>query len=82
MKHVALAVVLTVALALSGCLVKKSTHQKALDHISELEGRIAALEKEEADRKAALAELEKALAAARGDLDTTTKTKEDRKSVV
>lgn len=72
MKHVALAVILAAAMALSGCLVKKSTHQKALDHISELEGRIAQLEKEEADKKQAIAELEKRLA----ELDTATKDRE------
>lgn len=73
MKRLTLAaVVLAAALALPGCLVKKSTHQKALDHISELEGRIATLEKEEADRKEALRLLEERL----GTLDSTTKTKE------
>lgn len=72
-----LVLVLTAALVLAGCLVKKSTHQKALDHISDLEGRIAALEKEEADRKQALAELEARLGELRGNLDTTTRTKDE-----
>ena len=40
MKHVALAVVLAAFFALPGCLVKKSTHQKALNHIAELESRV------------------------------------------
>lgn len=77
MNRLTAAVVLAAALALPGCLVKKSTHQKALDHIADLEGRIATLEKEEADRKAALKEIEDALAKARGELDTTTRTKEE-----
>ncbi len=70
-------VVLTLAVAVAGCLVKKSTHQKALDHVAELEGRIAALEKEEADRRATLKQLEEQLGQARGDLDSTTRTKEE-----
>jgi chemotaxis protein MotB len=61
---------LPLALVLSGCVVKKSTHQKALDHISDLEGRIANLEKEEADRKERIRLLDEELAKARGDLET------------
>ena len=71
------AATLAATLALSGCLVKKSTHQKALDHIAELEGRIADLQQEEQDRKASIKALEADLARLRGDLDTTTKTKEE-----
>jgi len=70
------AVVLAATLALPGCLVKKSTHQKALDHIGELEGRIATLEQEETERKAALKKLEEQIGALEGNLDTTTKTKD------
>jgi chemotaxis protein MotB len=77
MKQVALALALATALILSGC-VKKSTHQKALDHISQLEARIAELEKIEAEKKQAIAELEKRI----GELDTTTKTKDDELSRV
>ncbi len=77
MKHVVFAVAMTAALALSGCLVKKSTHQKALDHIAELEGRIAKLQEEEAARKKKLDELDAAINALRGDLDSTTKTKDE-----
>jgi chemotaxis protein MotB len=78
MKHVALALALAAALVLSGCLVKKSTHQKALDHISELEKRIAELEQIEAEKKASIAELEKRL----GELEGTSKTKEEELSRV
>ncbi len=67
MKLAALALVLALS---GGCLVKKSTHQKALDHISELEGRIANLEKEEADRKERIRLLDEELARARGDIET------------
>ncbi len=70
---VALTLALTAAMALSGCLVKKSTHQKALDHIATLEGRIAELERRETELQASIAELEKQL----GELDTTRKSKEE-----
>ena len=82
MKHVALAVALAAVFVLSGCLVKKSTHQKALAHISELEARIAELEKIEAEKKKAISDLEAELAKMRGELDTTTKTKEEELSRV
>ena len=71
------AVLLAASLALSGCLVKKSTHQKALDHIAELEGKIATLEQEEQDRLARLKALEEDLSKVRGDLDATSKTKDE-----
>jgi chemotaxis protein MotB len=64
------AVALALSLALSGCLVKKSTHQKALDHITDLEGRIANLEREEAERKERLRLLDEELGKARGDLES------------
>jgi chemotaxis protein MotB len=67
------AVGLAAALTLSGCLVKKSTHQRALDHIAVLEGRVAELQKIEAEQKAALQTLEERIAA----LESTGKTKDE-----
>ena len=64
---------LAAALTLSGCLVKKSTHQKALDHIAVLEGRVAELQKIEDEQKKALAALEERIAA----LESTGKTKDE-----
>jgi chemotaxis protein MotB len=74
MKRFTLAAVgLAAALTLSGCLVKKSTHQKALDHIAQLEGQVADLEKQTADDKSRVAALEGRI----GTLESTGKSKDE-----
>lgn len=72
---------LALVLALSsGCLVKKSTYDKALAHVSALEGQLADEQKQRLDREERIkvleADLEKQngeLARLRGDLDSTSK---------
>lgn len=69
---------LAVALALSGgCLVKKSTHQKALQQISSLESQLAEEQKQRLDREGRIKGLEGELTTLRGEYDATTRTKED-----
>ncbi len=77
MKQLPLAAILAATLLTSSACVKQSTHQRALDHVTALEGRIAELTREEQDRKARLAALEGDLQKTRGDLDSTTKTKDE-----
>ncbi len=76
-----LSVGLVLSLALtSGCLVKKSTHQKALAHIATLEGQLAEEQKQRLDRDERIKVLEGDLAKLRGEYDTTSRTKEDELS--
>jgi len=62
---------MAVVLSAGGCLVRKSTYQKALDHITELENQLADLKKQEADREARLKELENELSGVKGNLETS-----------
>src|SRR5688572_22034478 len=69
---------LALVLALtSGCLVKKSTHEKALRHITDLEGQLAEEQKQRLDREARIQTLEADLAKLRGEFDATSRTKDD-----
>lgn len=64
------------ALVLAGCLVKKSTHQKALDENARLEGELAASRQQQADTEKTLGDKIKELEAQLGMLDETARTKE------
>jgi chemotaxis protein MotB len=69
--------ILGVALALvlsGGCLVKKSTYEKALKHVSDLEGQLAEEQKQRLDREARIKGLEGELDELRGEYATTNRT--------
>lgn len=69
---------LALVLALSsGCLVKKSTHDKALRHVSDLEGQLAEEQKQRLDRDERIKVLEGDLDKLRGEYAATSLTKED-----
>jgi chemotaxis protein MotB len=61
---------------LAGCLVKKSTYQKALDENAQLKGQLADAQKKQADTEKTLGDKIKELQGQLGQLDETTKTKE------
>ena len=67
---------LVVALG-GGCLVKKSTYDKALAHVSSLEGQLADEQKARLDREARIKGLEGELDELRGEYDATARSKED-----
>lgn len=61
---------LAVAVALTtGCVVKKSTHQKALDHIKDLEGQLSTSQGDVADRDKRIKDLETDIADKQALLD-------------
>ncbi|HSK03675.1 MAG TPA: OmpA family protein [Kofleriaceae bacterium] len=64
------------ALVLAGCLVKKSTYQKALDENARLEGELAASRQQQADTEKTLGDKIKELETQLGMLDETARTKE------
>lgn len=69
---------LALVLALnSGCLVKKSTYDKALAHVSDLEGQLAEEQKQRLDREGRIKGLEGDLDKLRGEYDSTSKLSEE-----
>jgi len=69
--RVTLVVCLCASLAVGGCLVRKSTHQKALDQITELEKQLADARKRETDHEARIKAIEAELASTKGDLESS-----------
>ena len=68
---------LALVLALTSGCVKRSTHDKALAHVSSLEGQLAEEQKQRMDRDERIKVLETDLARLRGEYDSTSRTKED-----
>ena len=66
-----------VALLLGGCLVRQSTHDKALAHIKELEAELEAKNRDAAADEARLKDLNAALDKERGERQATDKQRED-----
>lgn len=65
-----------------GCLVKKSTHTKALSRITDLEGQLSEEQRQRLAREDSIKGLEGDLAKLRGDFDSTSRTKEEELSKI
>jgi chemotaxis protein MotB len=74
MKTMSSALVLALA---GGCLVKKSTHEKALEHVSDLEGQLAEEQRQRLDREERIKGLEGELDKLRGEYAATSRSRED-----
>jgi chemotaxis protein MotB len=77
MKQTTIAGLLLAVTLGGGCLVKKSTYDKALRHVSDLEGQLAEEQKQRLDREQRITGLEGELDKLRGEYDATSRSKED-----
>lgn len=77
MKQMRLAVIALTLVLGGGCLVKKSTHEKAVAHVADLEGKLAEEQRQRLDREERIKGLEGDLDKLRGEYATTSQSKEE-----